>query len=109
MDSTTVAATSNPDAVDRLIGNWRITAADGSSGTLELHARDKSYLLGLCTTFAGEFELAGYASKEEVRLVYFDGERATAVHGQMNEDGTLSGDWWDSQRGLVAWTGARID
>lgn len=110
VDAMTAEPMSDPDSVDRLVGNWLIVAADGSSGTLELRAiRDNWYILGLCTTFAGEFELAGYASKEEVRLVYFDGEQATAVHGQMNEDGTLSGDWWDSQRGLVAWTGTKID
>lgn len=103
--------TSNdPAAVPGYGGRWRVQATDGASALLELHAfRDASGLLGVCSTFTGHLELIGHADADGLRLTYFDGERAIAVRGRINDYGTLAGDWWDSRRGLLTWTAERED
>lgn len=98
----------DPIAVARYEGRWRILAPDGTAGLLDLSAlRDASGLVGMCSAFTGEFFLGGHADAEGLRLTFFDGERAVAVRGRLMEDGTLAGEWWDSDRGLVTWTGTR--
>lgn len=98
----------DPVAVARYEGRWRILAPDGTAGLLDLSAlRDASGLVGRCSTFTGEFFLGGHADADGLRLTFFDGERAVAVRGRLMDEGTLAGEWWDSERGLVSWTGDR--
>jgi hypothetical protein len=98
----------DPGAVRRYEGRWRIQAVDSTSALLELYPlRDASGLVGMCSTFTGEFEFGGHADADGLRLTFFNGERAVAVRGRLEEGGTLSGEWWDSQRGMVSWTGER--
>jgi hypothetical protein len=101
-------ASNDPAAVPRYEGRWRIRAADGTSALLDLYPlRDASGLVGVCSAFTGEFELGGHADADGLRLTFFDGERAVAVRGRLEDDGTLSGDWWASQRGMVSFTADR--
>lgn len=89
------------------VGRWRIHTAT-SSAVLDLYAtRDGSGLFGTVSALTGSIELGGHADSDGLRLTFFDGERAVAVRGKLEDDGTISGEWWDSQRGTVSWRGAR--
>jgi hypothetical protein len=99
----------NADLVAGFVGRWRIHSAT-SSAVLDLDAtRDGSGIFGSISALTGSIELGGHADADGLRLVFFDGERAVAVGGRLADDGTLSGEWWDSQRGMVSWTGERAD
>lgn len=100
----------DPAEAVRYAGRWRIRAGDGTAGILDLSMqRDNSALYGFCSTLMGGFMLGGHADSDGLRLAFFDGKRAVAVRGRLGDDGTLSGEWWDWQRGVVTWTGERAE
>lgn len=97
----------NPELVAGFVGRWRIHTAN-SSAVLNLDAtRDGSGIFGSVSALTGSIELGGHADSDGLRLTFFDGERAVAVRGKLEDDGTISVEWWDSQRGTVSWRGAR--
>ncbi len=110
VESPPVTASGDPAAMGWVEGRWKVQAADGTSGVLELSVmRDGSGVLALCEGLTGALEIGGHADAASVRLAHFDGTQAMVIHARLGEDGALTGDWWDSRRGLVAFTATRAD
>ena len=110
IDSVPVTASSDSAAMGWVEGRWKVQATDGTSGVLELSVmRDGSGVLAFCEGLTGALEIGGHADAASVRLAHFDGVQAVVVHARLGQDGALTGDWWDSRRGLVAFTATRAD
>lgn len=92
-------------------GRWRLQL-DGIPEPLTGSIRVGEYTGQALATFAGprgEEQLLGRVDGNRLRVAVFDGTRAALCTATMRDDGTLAGDWWDSQRGLLTWTAVRED
>lgn len=49
----------------------------------------------------------GRIDGDDARVSFFDGSRAALIHARKQTDGTLLGEWWDSEWGWVSWTAER--
>lgn len=94
------------------VGSWRIRTNGSSLARLDLSAlpawHDGSEVMGYWTSSVGEeLDLGGVFRDGVLQLSYFDGRRAMLLRSRLQDDGTLTGEWWDSQRGIVSWTALR--
>lgn len=90
------------------LGRWRVRFQDGRSESLcELSAlRDGSGIIGTFPTPAGrELDCAGFIRAGRMELFFFDGVLAILIQARLQDDGNITGEWWDSERGRVTWTG----
>lgn len=89
-------------------GRWRVSGVGSGWDGMELQTPDGVLVVADVTGLDGAaFRCEGRVDGDLMRISYFDGGRAVLVRGWLRGDGTLAGEWWDSERGVVSWTGVR--
>lgn len=89
-------------------GRWLVAADGAAAGVMEFRTTATQPATGdIIGTDGAVTRCEGRVDGDLLRLSSFDGKRAVLLRARMGEDGSLKGDWWDSERGLVTWTGQR--
>lgn len=103
-----VEAHDTPGTPELFEGRWTVSADGSAIGVLDLRETSGALIVGEAGDPGGDvMPCEGRIDGDLLRLSSFDGERARLVHARMCEDGTIQGEWWDADRGLVSWTAVR--
>jgi thiol-disulfide isomerase/thioredoxin len=93
-------------------GRWQVnfsSSEDPAVGVFRMDPKTKM-VLGTFMTTTGDYRyLAGSANETEMELSCFDGAHAFLFKAKLQEDGSLSGDFWSSKNWHETWTATRND
>jgi len=91
-------------------GKWATTFSDesGKEETVGIFKQEASHLNGTFLTTTGDYRfLEGEVSADSFFLSAFDGSHAFLFKGKIQQDGTLTGNWWSGKHYTAAFTASR--
>lgn len=101
------AGTGGPEPVAKFAGQWRALAGDSAEVAILLIQEGRPDIVQVTGTDGETLACDSRIEGDFFRASHFDGNRAILLRGRLQDDGTLAGEWWDSARGLISWTGTR--
>lgn len=89
-------------------GRWSVQFADDTLQAVGEFTQDGTRLTGSFLTSTGDYRyLAGNVEGDRMMLSAFDGEHAFLFHANLQEDGTLRGDFWSGRSYHTTWMAER--
>lgn len=105
-----VASSSNFRPTDAFDGRWKVKFSSSDEPAVGIFKLKEETLLGTFLTTTGDYRfLAGSAYVKDMELSCFDGAHAFLFKAKLNDDGSLSGDFWSSKHWHETWTAVRDD
>lgn len=101
-------AASNP--ASKINGRWSVKFADEEDPAVGIFEGANGPVTGTFLTVGGDYRyLAGTLANGRLRLSTFDGSHAFLFQADLQEDGTLRGDFWSGAAWHETWTARRDD
>ncbi|GAB4553981.1 MAG: hypothetical protein Tsb0013_16470 [Phycisphaerales bacterium] len=96
----------NPDAITAIDGRWVVDFANADDEALGIfEVTDEGLATGTFLTTTGDYRfLEGVVDGATLKLSCFDGGHAFLFHADLNDDGSLTGDFWSGNWYHDTWT-----
>ena len=90
-------------------GRWRVKFSSSEEPAVGIFkSTEKGKLAGTFLTTTGDYRfLAGSDNEKEMELSCFDGAHAFLFKAKLQDDGSLTGDFWSSKHWHETWTAVR--
>jgi thiol-disulfide isomerase/thioredoxin len=96
---------------ERFDGRWRVQFTSSDESAIGVFEIDQNQIAtGTFMTTTGDYRfLSGRVDGPYMRLSTFDGAHAFLFHAQMQDDGTIKGEFWSGNWHHETWTAVRDD